>query len=314
MKNSVVMLGSYVTDLMSRQKGLPRPGETMLGSYYAIGSGGKGSNQAIAAHRAGAQVVLATKIGRDQLGDMALSFYEKEGISTEFVFRDDHLPTGAAMILVDEISGQNAIVVVPSACMNVTPAEVEKTAEAIRNAGVLLVQMEINPEATFAAVEIAFRAGVRVIFNPAPAGKIPKNVYTMIDVITPNETEAETLTGIAVNDREGARNAAKALLEKGVKNAVITLGSRGAFLMNREQEAWIESIPVNTVDTTGAGDAFNGGLAAALADGADLMEAVKFANCVGALSVTRQGTAPAMPRRAEIDALAEKVYGMQKKD
>ena len=309
MKKKVVMLGSFVADLMSRQKGLPRPGETIMGSYYAVGAGGKGSNQAVAAHRAGADVVLSTKLGRDMFGEMALDFYAKEGISTEYTFQDENLATGAALILVDENTAQNAIVVVPSACMNILPAEVESLSEAIRNAGVLLVQLEINPDATFAAIDIAYRADVPVVLNPAPAGYIPDEVFKKIHVITPNETEAEALTGITVACIDDARRAAVVLREKGVDNVVITLGSRGAFLKTTEYEMVIDSICVDAIDTTGAGDAFNGGLAAAMAEGMELSEAVKFANCVGALSVTRQGTAPAMPHRAEIEALMQRVYG-----
>lgn len=309
MKKKVMVLGSFVADLMSRQEGLPRPGETKMGSYYAVGAGGKGSNQAIAAHRAGADVVLSTKLGRDMFGKMALDFYENEGVSTKYVFCDDTLPTGAALILVDEVTAQNAIVVVPSACKNILPEEVEAISDAIRDAGVLLVQLEINSDATFAAVDIAHRAGVPVVLNPAPAGYIPEDAFAKINVITPNETEAEALTGIVVNDVDDARRAALALREKGVANVVITLGSKGAFLMTADGEMLIESIRVNAIDTTGAGDAFNGGLAAGLAEGMDLIRAVKYANCVGALSVTRQGTAPAMPFRAEIEELAKKVYG-----
>ena len=309
MKN-IVVLGSFVTDLTSRQKGLPRPGETILGNVFAVGAGGKGSNQAVAAHRAGANVILSTKLGRDMFADMAMDFYKKEGMSVDYVFRDDTLSTGTALIMVDEVSAQNLIVVVPSACMNLLPGEIEKVSDAIRAADILLVQMEINPEATFRAVDIAHATGVPVLFNPAPAGFVPDEVFRKITVITPNETEAEALTGVQVTTKADAQRAAKILQEKGVENVIITMGDKGAFLMTQEAETWIDSITVDAVDTTGAGDAFNGGLAAALSEGMDLIRATRFANCVGALSVTRRGTAPAMPYRSEIDALMKREYSI----
>ena len=309
MKN-IVVLGSFVADLTSRQKGLPRPGETILGNSFTVGAGGKGSNQAVAAHRAGANVILSTKLGHDMFADIALDFYKKEGIPVDYVFRDDTLSTGIALIMVDEVSAQNLIVVVPSACMNLLPGEIDIVSGAIRSADILLVQMEINPEATFSAINIAHTAGVPVLFNPAPAGFVPDEVFHKITVITPNETEAEALTGIEVATKEDAGRAAKILQKKGVENVIITMGDRGAVLMTPEAETWIDSIAVDAVDTTGAGDAFNGGLAAALSEGMDLIRATKFANCVGALSVTRRGTAPAMPYRSEIDALMKREYSL----
>ena len=310
MGKPIVVFGSFVVDLTSRSKGLPMPGQTILGSWFRYGPGGKGSNQAVAAHRAGADVTLVTKLGNDMFANVALDFYKNEGMNTDHILRDDEQPTGVALIMVDEVSAQNEIVVVSGACQNITPEDVESCRELIEGASIILFQHEINPEAQRAAIEIAHAAGVKIVLNPAPAMPIPDDLLAKIDIVTPNETEAQSLTGIAVTCEEDALKAAKVFLEKGVKNAVITMGSMGVFVHDGTRGEMLPRLDVDAIDTTGAGDAFNGGFVTALSEGRDLFEAARYGNATGALSVTKLGTAPAMPFRAEIDELVKRSYGL----
>lgn len=308
MGKPVVVFGSFVVDLTSRSAALPVPGQTLLGSSFKMGAGGKGSNQAVAAHRAGADVTLVTKVGKDVFGDVARSFYQNESMRTEYVLTDDERETGVALILVDEHTAQNEIVVVTGACSNITSDDIEYCRSLIENASYLLVQMEINYDALFRVIKIGKNAGVKIILNPAPAGKIPPEVLKMIDVITPNETEAQALTGVEIHTEADARKAAQIFLNQGVKNVVITLGSMGSYATDGVRDEMLPRITVDAIDTTGAGDAFNGGFVCALSEGKNLFEALRFGNATGALSVTKLGTAPAMPTRAEIDALVAKTY------
>lgn len=310
MGKRIVVFGSFVVDLTSRSAGLPVPGQTILGSWFKYGPGGKGSNQAVAAHRAGADVTLVTKLGRDMFADVALGFYKAEGMRTDYILRDDEKPTGVALILVDEDSAQNEIVVVPGACQNITPEDVERCRGLIEGASILLLQHEINADAQRAAIEIAHAAGAYIVLNPAPAMPIPDDLLAKIDVVTPNETEAQALTGIAVTCEAEAQLAAKAFLDRGVRSAVITMGALGVFATDGARSEMLPRLEVDAIDTTGAGDAFNGGFVMALSEGKDLFEAVRYGNATGALSVTRLGTAPAMPSRDEIDALVRKSYGL----
>jgi len=301
-KGKIVVFGSYVTDLMFRVPRLPVKGETLKASTFKLGPGGKGSNQAIAAKRAGAEVAMITKIGKDPFGKIALDNFQKENINSNFVFQDDERPTACASILVDENSGNNQIAISMGACEHITNEEVESARETIKNAQILVTQLEANLDATEMAMDIARQNEVMIILNPAPAQPLPIKFLKKIDILTPNETEASILCdGLKVETVEDAKNAAKILLEKGVKNVIITLGEKGAVLMNKEMEHHIESLKVDVIDTTGAGDAYNGGFAAALAEGKNILDAAKFANVVGALSVTKIGTAPAMPYRKDID-------------
>ena len=311
MGKPIVVFGSFVVDLTSRSAGLPVPGQTILGSWFKYGPGGKGSNQAVAAHRAGADVTLVTKLGRDMFADVALDFYKAEGMRTDFILRDDEKPTGVALILVDEESAQNEIVVVPGACQNITPEDVARSRGLIEGASILLLQHEINADAQRAAIGIAHAAGVRIVLNPAPAMPVPDDLLAKIDIVTPNETEAQALTGVAVTDEAQARRAAKVFLDKGVKNVVITMGAMGVFVTDGERGEMLPRLQVDAVDTTGAGDAYNGGFVTALSEGRDLFQAARYGNAAGALSVTRLGTAPAMPSRAEIDALVKQSYGLE---
>lgn len=309
MSRKIVVFGSFVVDLTSRQKGLPKAGQTLLGKSFKMGAGGKGSNQAVAAHRAGADVTLVTKIGNDVFGSVALDFYQTEGMETAYILCDPVKETGVALILVDEESAQNEIVVVSGACGNITAEDVQQCRNLVESAAILLVQLEINFDALFSVIALAHAAGVTVVLNPAPAAQIPEDLYSKIDIVTPNETEVQVLTGIEIKNEADARRAAKVFHARGVQNVVITLGEMGAFGSDGKRDELLPRIPVKAVDTTGAGDAFNGGFAMALAEGFHLFDAMRYGNVTGALSVTKLGTAPSMPARAEIDDMFRKQYG-----
>ncbi len=306
---SIVDFGSFVVDLTSRSKGFPVPGQTILGNSFRYGPGGKGSNQAVAAHRAGADVTFVTKLGKDAFGQIALDFYRKEGMNTDYILEEEGLSTSVAQIMVDEESAQNAIIVIIDACGKISEQDVEKCRKLVESANILLLQHEINMDAQYRVIDIAHRAGVRIVLNPAPAAPIPDEIMAKIDIVTPNETEAEVLTGIHVANAADARRAAECFLKKGVRQVVITLGAMGAYAFDGVREELLPRIPVEAVDTTGAGDAFNGGFAMALDAGMDLFTALRYGNVTGALSVTRYGTAPAMPTREEIDRLYAATYG-----
>ena len=302
----VAILGTFVADLTFVAGRVPAMGETMLGEDFRIGPGGKGSNQAVAARRAGADVLLVAKLGRDDFGDMARKLYAAEGISARHLIDAAEQPTGAAWIFVDSRSGENAIIIVAGAGGAITPAEVEAAAEGIAGAAVFMTQMEVPSMAAARGLEIARESGVTTVFNPAPAAPFPESVYASVDFLTPNETEAAMLTGVPVRDLDQAEAAADRFLAKGVGAAVITLGERGAFVKSRTVRAHVPAFDAGAVvETTGAGDAFNGAFAAALAEGASALEAVRFGCAAGALSVTRAGTAPSMPRRPEIETLLD---------
>ncbi len=310
MGKPIVVFGSFVVDLTSRSKGLPLPGQTLLGSSFKLGAGGKGSNQAVAAHRAGANVTLVTKIGSDVFGQVAMDFYRAEGMNTDYILRDSERETGVALIMVDEQSAQNEIVVVSGACAHITPEDVERCRPLIEGASILLLQHEINFDAQYRVIDIARAAGVKIVLNPAPAAEIPAEVLSKIDIVTPNETEAQALTGVEVGNLEDAKRAAKVFLDRGVKNVVITMGALGSFATDGVRSELLPRLNVNAIDTTGAGDAFNGGFVMALSEGRDLFQALRYGNATGALSVTKLGTAPSMPSRAEIDRMVRENYGL----
>lgn len=300
-KVDIAVFGSFNVDLMSRTPHLPIPGETVLGGPFKLGPGGKGSNQATAAARAGANVTMITKIGTDEFASIALNHLKNEKINTEYVFQDAQHETGAALIMVDE-KAENMIVVAPGANNHISWEEVLKAECAIAESNILLTQLETNMDAIIHAVDIAGANNVKVILNPAPAVPVPDELLRKVYVLTPNETEAASLTGMELNSPEDAEGVGAALLAKGVENVVITLGKNGALIVNSKMVKHVPSVKVDVVDTTGAGDAFNGGLAVALAEGKDLEESVRFANYLAALSVTKVGTAPSMPYREEIEA------------
>ena len=291
--------------LTARTPHLPIPGETVKGSLFKMGPGGKGSNQGVAAQRAGAEVTMITKVGKDTFGKIALDNFKKENIDTKYIFEDENYETGAALIMVDENSYENKILVVLGASEHITDKDIENVRNSLESAEIFLTQLETNVDAVEKAIEIAYEKGVKVVLNPAPVQPISDELLKKIEVITPNETEASILTGVMINGSEDVRKAADIFLQKGVKNVIITLGSKGVYARTKEKETFIPAIKVEAVDTTGAGDAFNGGFVTALAEGKDFFEAVKFGNITGALSVTKIGTAPAMPYRQEIESYIE---------
>lgn len=305
MKKRIVVCGSYVTDLMARTPHLPSAGETVLGSWFQSGPGGKGFNQAVAAHKAGAWVTIGTKLGRDMFGQQARAVMKELGMSEAYVLTDPELPTGAALIAVDGGTGQNQIAVVPGACGRFTAAETAALEPLVRDSHILLTQLEIDMDAVQRLIRTAWEQGTAVVLNPAPVRPLPEDLLSMVSIITPNEVEAQALTGIEVDSEASAEAAARWFLDRGVKQAVITLGSRGVYAHDGASGRLIPARRVRAVDTTGAGDAFNGGLVTALAEGKDLWAACEFANALASLSVQRVGTAPAMPARREIQQALE---------
>ena len=301
MAGIVTVFGSFNVDLSSRTDRMPKPAETVIGHSFKMGAGGKGSNQAVAAHRAGADVRIITKVGSDMFSDVAFDLYNAEGMDASLVFVDEEAPTGTALIMVNEKSGQNQILAAAGACMNFSDSDVEKARSTIERSSIVLVQMEVNLDANWKVIDIAKKAGAKVVLNPAPAREIPDEIMAKVDIITPNEIEAGEISGIEIKTYDDASRAAQVLIEKGVGEVVITLGEMGAYIKSGSRQEVIKRLDVDAVDTTGAGDAFNGGLVAALAEGKSIFDAAQFANVVGALSVTKQGAAQAAPFRKQID-------------
>ena len=305
-KNGVAILGIFVADLAFRAARMPGLGETIAGSGFKMGPGGKGSNQAVAAARVGADVTFITRIGKDEFGASALATWRKEGIKARAIETADQ-PTGAAFIYVNDTTGENAIIVVPGAAGMIGVADVDAAADAIRGAAVFVTQLEQPIAAARRGLKIAKEAGVVTVFNPAPAEPVDDAIYALCDYVTPNESESTLLTGIAVKTIEDARKAGDVFLAKGVGAALITLGEAGALLHDRTQSTLIPAFRAGAVvETTGAGDAFNGGFAAAIARGARPAAAARFGCAVAGISVTRAGTAPSMPTLAEVEALLAK--------
>ena len=302
-KRGVAILGVFVADLAFRAGRMPAMGETIIGSGFKMGPGGKGSNQSVAAARVGADVTFISKLGKDAFGAIALATWRAEHVTPRVVEVADQ-PTGAAYIFVDDVTGENAIIVVPGAGGSIAPADVDAAADAIASAAVFITQLEQPVESAMRGLEIAKVAGVVTVFNPAPAVPVDDAIYPLCDYVTPNESEAALLTGVPVASVDDARKAADVFLAKGVGAALITLGETGALLHTKEQSTLVPAFKAGrVVETTGAGDAFNGGLAAALAQGANPAEAVRFGCAVAGISVTRAGTAPSMPSLAEVQAL-----------
>jgi len=301
--NRVAVLGIFAADLTFRAARMPVPGETLAGSGFASSLGGKGSNQAIAAARAGAAVTFISRIGQDGFGDTALAAWAADGISARVV-RSSTEPTGAAFIFVDQTSGENAIIVYAGAALSLSARDVEDAADAIEDASVFITQLEQPIAVARRGLEIARAAGVTTIFNPAPYLPFEADLYGLCDYITPNETEAASMTGVAIGSPDDARAAGDRLLARGVGAALITLGAKGALLHTATTSVLIPAFAAGpVVETTGAGDAFNAGFASGLARGLDPVAAARFGSATAGLSVTRAGAAPSMPTRAEIEAL-----------
>ena len=313
MKQQVFILGSFVADVAFRMSRLPAWGETLMGDTFALGPGGKGSNQAVAAAKAvggaGMSVQFLSKVGDDAFGQLARTTWAAAGVDATLV-KNASVATGAAAILIDAAKGENAIVVVPGACFTLTPAEVDEAGDAIRSASVFLTQLELALDTVERGLQLAHDAGVPTILNPAPAPEkpLPDALLGLSDYFIPNETEAALLTGLPVETVEQAKVAAAALQARGARNVILTLGAKGALVVTEDGTATVvPSFSVGpVVETTGAGDAFCGGFATALAEGQSLLEAVRFGCATAGISVTRKGTAPSMPSRAEIDAVLAK--------
>jgi ribokinase len=299
----VTVMGSFVADLAFRTEKLPAWGETLMGASFQLGPGGKGSNQAVAAARAGAKVSFISKLGEDAFGDIARALYAAEGIDTRHLLRTT-TATGAAAILIDVRTGENSIIVVPGACFELKPEEVDEMKGLIADSAIFVTQLELALATVEHGLKLARSLGVPTILNPAPGCKLPESIFAFCDYVTPNETETEILTGIAVKSHLDAERAADAFLAMGARNAVITLGADGVFVKNASTHAHVPAFDAGpVVETTGAGDAFNGGFAVALAEGKDILQAARFGCAVAGLSVTRAGAAPSMPMRAEVEAL-----------
>lgn len=298
MTAKIVIVGSFNMDLTAYMERLPRPGETVNGRKFVTGPGGKGSNQAVAAARLGAEVTFIGRVGQDVFAEQAFNIWRQEGIHTDYVIRDANQATGVAPIWVDD-AGENSIVVVLGANLAMTQADIDAAADVIAKADVLITQLEINYDIVGYALKVAKQKGIRTILNPAPAGHLPPDVVALADFMTPNETELESLSGQSGSVESNARS----LFTREGQSVVVTLGAQGAQWVSKDAANQIPAFKVQVVDTTGAGDAFNAGFAVGLAEGKSIDDAIAFANATAALCVTRPGTAPSMPRRDEVEAL-----------
>ncbi len=298
----ILVVGSSNTDMIIKLDRIPQPGETILGGEFATAAGGKGANQAVAAARAGGDVTLIARVGRDMFGEKAVAGFVQDAIHVQHVTRDPAAPSGVALIFVAK-DGENSIAVAGGANGRLSPADVKKAKGSIADAKAVVMQLETPLKTVQTAAKLAARAEVPVILNPAPAQKLPGELLKLVSILTPNETEAELLTGIAVTNEKSAARAADALLAQGVETVIITLGARGAYVAAASTRELVPGFRVKPVDTTAAGDVFNGALAVALGEGRPLLEAVRFANAAAAISVTRLGAQPSAPVRKEIETL-----------
>jgi len=298
--SSIVVIGSTNTDMVIMSEHLPAPGETILGGNFFMNPGGKGANQAVAAQRLDGNVTFIAKTGNDIFGERSAQLFKEEGINTDFLLTDPVNPSGVALITIDK-NAENTIVVASGANATLSSADIEPATAVIKNAAIVLMQLEIPLDTVLYAAELAATNGAKVILNPAPACPLSDALFQHISIITPNETEAEMLSGIRVTNIESARAAAMVLRNKGVDTVIITLGAKGAFISNADMELLIPSPVVKAVDTTAAGDVFNGALAVALSEGCALPDAVNFGCNAAAISVTRLGAQAAAPYRHEIN-------------
>lgn len=300
--SELIVVGSSNTDMVIKANRIPKPGETILGGDFFMNQGGKGANQAVAASRLGARVAFVSKLGKDIFGNQAIESLEKENINTSYVAVSQSMPSGIANIILGE-SGENSIVVAPGANYDLNKEDVDKAFTDLREAKMVLLQLEIPLEIAEYVISLGSSMGKKIILNPAPAYDLSDKIFSSLFVITPNETEAELLTGIKVTDEESAHKAALQLRNKGVENVVITMGSKGAYLYTNTVQKLLETSKVKAVDTTGAGDTFNGAFASALLKGMDIQQSVCFANKAAAIAVTRLGAQTGIPYQSEMEAL-----------
>lgn len=297
----IVVVGSNMVDMVSKIPRLPKMGETLAGHAFSLGHGGKGANQAVMAARLKARVAMVTRVGNDVFGPMTRENFGRQGVNTEFVISDEQLASGVAPIMVDN-DGHNMVIIIPGANNNLSREDVLSARDAIEHCKLVICQLEVPDEANLAAFELARAAGAMTILNPAPARTLPGEMIALSDLIVPNETEAELLTGIAVHGLEGTEQAARKLVEMGAKKVIITLGEQGAYLYQGGSGQHFSAPKVEAVDSTGAGDAFIGSLGAALASGSPLEEAIPYANRAAALSATKLGTQLSFPTPEELHA------------
>ena len=299
MPAQILVIGSSNTDMVVKTTKLPAPGETVIGGTFLMNPGGKGANQAVAAARLAGTVTFVAKIGSDIFGQQAIDGFQREGIDTRHILTDADHPSGVALINVDA-HGENCITVAPGANARLQPADVDAALQTALPDTLVLIQLEIPLPTVEYAIQQATKRGLRVILNPAPAQMLPADLFPNLFLITPNETEAEILTGIRVTDESSAEQAALKLHQMGVANVIVTLGAKGAYLHTETGATVVRASPVTPVDTTAAGDCFNGALAVALSEGQTLPEAVTFACRVASISVTRMGAQASMPTRNEL--------------
>ena len=299
-QKKIVVIGSCNTDMVIKTDRLPLPGETVIGGVFMMNPGGKGANQAVAAARLGGNVSFICKTGNDLFGKQAVELYKSENIATDCIFSDTENPTGVALINVDS-KGENCIAVASGANARLNISDIEKAKDVIESAGLVLMQLEIPLETVEYAAQIAHRKGIRVLLNPAPAQPLSDELLQCLHIIIPNKTEAEMLSGVKVTDWASAKTAADVISKKGIDIVVLTLGSLGALIKDGCQYYEVESLPVETVDTTAAGDTFCGAVSVGLAEGMSITEAVKFAAKASAITVTRMGAQASIPYRQEIN-------------
>lgn len=304
-KARVVVVGSCSIDMIVQVSRIPRIGETVIGGKFHSAGGGKGANQAVTASRAGAPVVFVGRVGRDDFGSAVVAGLRRDGINVSHVTVDEKEPTGVAFIFVGG-AGENSIAVASGANLRLSPRDVARAHGVFRKGGTLLVQLESPLSAVVSAVNAASKSGMRVILNPAPAQPLPDSLLRKLDILTPNEHEAESLTGIKVDGNAAAGRAADRLRRRGVKTVIITLGARGAFVCGKDCRTLVPAFKAKAVDTTAAGDVFNGALAVALSEDRPLLEAVRFAQAAAAIAVTRIGAQTSAPTRAEVERLLKR--------
>lgn len=295
----IVVVGSTNVDMVVKTTHIPVPGETVLGGAFFMNPGGKGANQAVAVARLGGEVTFISKMGNDIFGKQASQTFDEEGINISGVLSDPENPSGVALITVDE-QGENSIVVASGANANLFPEDLKPALHKVSEAGIILMQLEIPLETVRFVAEYAASKGIQVILNPAPAQALEKKLLNGLTIITPNKTEAEMLSGVKVHNIETAKKAAKKIYEQGVKNVVVTMGALGAVIFRSGKSLYVPARKVEALDTTAAGDVFNGALAVALAEGKDLEEAVQFACLAASISVTRMGAQSSIPYRNEL--------------
>lgn len=299
-ESKILVIGSSNTDMVICTGHLPLPGETVIGGTFFMNPGGKGANQAVTVARLGRRVSFICKTGSDIFGHQANQLFNEEGIDTSYVFSDTKNPSGVALITVDT-DAENCIVVAPGANAHLTPNDLKRSAEAVEAADIILLQLEIPMQTVEAAAAMAYRLGKKVVLNPAPASKLSAGLLETLYAITPNETEAEAISGIRITDEHTAEEAARKIASMGVCNVIITLGAKGALVFDGEHCEVVPAYKIQAVDTTAAGDVFNGALVVALSEGRTLPEAVRFACKASAISVTRSGAQNSVPYRTEVD-------------